>query len=512
MRAATHRLRLALSLALAAALAGCVVDVEGAACPTPGATTGCPAGQSCGTGGTCSRAAAGCSPCTPGELACRDGDVRRCTAEGDPACGAWAVEAACAAGTTTCDVPAGGAPECRCEAFVADPAGAAASTACRFASAEAAIAEAVRFGVTEVRLGGPAGQDYGGPGPLTIPAGMAVVGDDVPLAPAGRILTLDAAGAAVVLGDGASLVGVTVRAGGVPGAGVAIAAASPGGRSSLTSVVIDDQGPGGAFTIGVSVTGAGAVSLVDVAVRGASVAGLEVARAAAGEVVTASDLLVDGGAATPAAPGDGYGVLLTTGDLTLRRPVVKRCGGAGVSAAGSLASARLSLEGGTLHANFGLGLAAQGLGRLSLAGTRICKNRGADLNLNGTTRHVGGVFLGGTAPGEQAVSGLRVHENDGDQLAVGPGPGTWALAGPSADGARCGAGVNAFSGYSAGPPATFAVVVAGHADVSWNAWPNSVPELGADVLRIGTATATLGTEGNGTAYCSLPSDLTCPDP
>ncbi len=259
MRADARRLLLA--LAGAAALAGCAVDVEGAACSTPGSTAGCPAGQACGTGGTCSRAAAGCSPCTPGDLACRDGDVKRCTPEGDPACGVWVPETACAAGATTCAVPlAGGAPECRCERFVADPAGAAASTACRFASPAAAIAEAARFGVTEVRLGGPPGQDYGGDAPLVVPAGVAVVGDDLPLAPASRILTLKAVDAAVVLGEGASLAGATVRAADGPGAGVSIAAASPGGRSSLTSVVIDDQGPGGAFPVGRNWAAVGAMT------------------------------------------------------------------------------------------------------------------------------------------------------------------------------------------------------------------------------------------------------------
>ncbi|MCM2334641.1 MAG: hypothetical protein NDI82_11930 [Anaeromyxobacteraceae bacterium] len=507
MRPATHRLRLA--LALAAALAGCVVDVEGAACPTPGATTGCPAGQSCGTGGTCSRAAAGCSPCTPGELACRDGDVRRCTAEGDPACGAWAVEAACAAGTTTCDVPAGGAPECRCEAFVADPAGAAASTACRFASAEAAIAEAVRFGVTEVRLGGPAGQDYGGAGPLLVPAGMAVVGDDVPLAPAGRVLTASGPGeAAVRLEAGAALAGLTVRRGlDGPAIGIRVVGASPGAGSSLTAVEVDGLGDGGRFATGVRVEGAGAVALTSVAIRGAASSGLEVERASIDDAVTATDLLVDGEAA---AAGPAIGVGLTTGDLTLRRPEVKRCEGAGVVASGSGVTARLTLEGGALHDGFGTGLAAQLLGRLVISGTKVCRNKGgASRNINGTLRLVGGAYLAGAAPAEQSVSGLAVFDNDGDQVVVGLGSGTWNLAGPSASGAACGAGVNAFAGYGAG---AYGLVAAANVDASWNAWQGGTPAVGQDVLKIGTPSVILGTEGAASNYCSLPSDLTCPDP
>lgn len=516
MEATTRHLLLA--LAAAAALAGCAVDVEGAACATPGSPEGCPSGQACGTGGTCSRAAAACSPCTPGALSCQGGDVRRCTAEGDPACGAWALATACVAGLTTCGVPAGGGtPECRCEAFVADPAGAAASTACRFTTPAAAIAEARRFAISEVVLGGPAGQDYGGADALVIPAGVAVVGGDQPLDPASRVLTLGGAGAAVVLGDGASLAGATVRrAAGGPDTAVAISGASPGGRSSLASMVIDAQGAGGAFATGVRVTGAGAVSLVGLGVLGATTAGLEVARDGATDAVTAVDLAVDGGASALSPGGAGYGVRLTTGELTLRRPAVKGCGNAGVLVAGSLASARLSVEGGALHHNHGTGLSAQGLGKLDLAGTRICANRGGlDVNLAGTFRTVGGLFLGAGAPVEQAVSGLRVFDNDGDQVGIGPGTGTWNLSGPSADGAACGAGVNAFSGYGAGPPRTYGVAAAGNVDVSWNAWPGAVPSLGADVLKIGSPAITLGTEptvGNGSAYCALPADLTCPDP
>lgn len=502
-------MRWLLTLGLVAALAGCSVDVEGAACPTPGLATGCPAGQACGTGGTCSEAAAACSPCAPGALACRDGDVKRCTPEGDPACGTWVVASACAAGTTTCGVPEGGPPECRCERHVADPAGAAASAACRFASAAAALAEARRFGVSEAWLGGVANQDYVGATSLVIPAGMTLAGDDTPLAPGSRVLEVGGAGvAAVELEAGASLAGVTIRrqAGG-PATGVTLAAASPAGRASLTVVEIDAGGAGGPFATGVRVTGAGAVSLLEVAIRGATTAGLEVARAEAGDAVTAIDLLVDGEAT---ASGEGVGVSLTTGDLTLRRPVVKRMSGVGVAATGAQATRRLTIEGGTLHHNLGTGLVAQLLGRLSVSGTVACRNKGgADRNLNGVLRKVGGVFLAGAVPAEQAFSGLKVFENDGDQLAIGLGSGTWNLAGPSGAGLACGTGVNAFAGYQAG---SYGVVAAGNVDVSWDAWPDGLPVLDVDVLRILTPTVVLGTEGGASNYCSLPAGLTCPDP
>jgi hypothetical protein len=203
-------------------------------------------------------------------------------------------------------------------------------------------------------------------------------------------------------------------------------------------------------------------------------------------------------------------VSLSTGDLTLRRPTVQRQGDAGVVANGSLESARLTLEAGAIHDNFGTGLVAQGVGRLSMAGTLLCKNKGgSDRNLNGTFRKVGGLFLAGLPPGDQAFSGLRVFENDGDQVGVGLGAATWMLAGPSAVGQACGSGVNAFAGYQAG---SYGLVAAGSVDVSWDAWPGGMPVLGADVLRIGAATVVLGTEGGASNYCALPPDLTCPTP
>lgn len=508
-----------ITLAAFAALAGCSVDVEGAACATPGSSEGCPAGQACGAGKTCSLAAADCpAPCTPGAVECRDGDVKECSAA-EPVCGRWDPKIACTPDVTTCGAPLAspGALQCRCVQFLVDPAGATAGTACSFGAVAAAIGAAQGFGVQEVRLGGPPGQDYGADAadaaPLVVPAGVAVVGVDAPLAPASRVLTVRGAGAeAVRLEAGATLAGLTVRRGtDGPALGVRIVGASPAAGSSLTAVEVDALGAGGPFATGVRVEGAGAVALTTVAVRGATTSGLEVVRATIDDQVTATDLLVDGEAT---AAGAALGVGLSTGDLTLRRPVVKRSAGAGVVASGSGVTARLTVEAGKLHDNFGTGLAAQLLGRLSVSGTKVCKNKGgAARNINGTSRLVGGVFLAGAAPTEQAITGNRFFENDGDQFAIGLGTGTWVLAGPSDAGAICGAGVNAFAGYG---PGEYGLVAAANVDARFDAWPGGAPSIGADVLTVSTPTGPptvlLGTEGGASDYCSLPSDLTCPAP
>ena len=146
---------LAIALGLALTAAGCTVDLEGAACRTTGSTDDCPEGQACGTGLTCSRRAASCTPCVADRTACQGsdpGNVYTCSAEGDPACGTLSAPSGCGDGKV-CAPTATGAT-CTCSAVIVDPAGAEAGTPCRYASIHGALAQAA--GGREA--GGPAGR------------------------------------------------------------------------------------------------------------------------------------------------------------------------------------------------------------------------------------------------------------------------------------------------------------------------------------------------------------------
>jgi hypothetical protein len=506
-----------LALLLLAATASCSVDVEGAACRTPGATTDCPAGQACGTGLTCSVRAASCTPCVAGADGCRAGDIdlQTCSAAGDPACGTWTpkVGGACTQGLTHCAVPMSGAPVCACDKFVVDPAGFGTGSTCAFDAVATAIAAAQPFGVTKVWLGGAAGQTYGqapaDAAPLAIPDGVTVSGDDAPLAPSGRILEVQQVASATEglrLGPGASLLGVTVRrATAAPDLAILVSGASPVGGASLESVRLDAAGPGGAFATGVRVVGTGDVVLQGVEVLGTTAAGLVVARDDGAQKVTATDTIVDGAAL---AVGSGVGVSLETGDLTLVRPEVKRSAGAGV-VAGGVGTVRLTIQAGKLHDNLGIGISVQTLGRLAVTDTFICKNAGADQFISGANYAVGGIFAAGAAPSEQTFNGNRIFENGGHQVAIGLGSGTWNLDGPSGTGLACAGGQNAFAGYSTGYRGLLAA-----ADVSaqYNAWPTAPPVVSVDVLKIGTPSVLIGTEAGHSFYCPLPSGLVCPPP
>lgn len=333
MRPARHRGALAplvASLApalLAASLAGCAVDVEGAACATPGSTVGCPGGQACGTGGTCSKAAAACSPCTPGALACRDGDVKACTAEGDPVCGSWTTVDACGAAGLVCAADA--APACACPAHLespvvlwADPAAptvsglvrnGAETPACRFLSLGAALAAAPAG--ASVRAAGWAGAPVVfTEGPLAVPDGVALLTDDAAPDPGHYVVEPSAAVGAsdlVALRPGSSLAGFTLRNVGATGAAIATACAAAGDTAlvSVASVRVAGLGAGdppARFLHGLRHGGACSLSLSGSTLEGAADGGVLVSDAAPGSALTLTGNLVQRNeAATPYAIGAG---------------------------------------------------------------------------------------------------------------------------------------------------------------------------------------------------------------
>jgi hypothetical protein len=480
--------------AAALLLAACSVELEGAACSAPGTTAECPDGQACGTGLRCSERAKRCAPCVEGTLACgADGNVKLCTAE-DADCGRLAPQATCG-GLTACTDLGGGTAACTCTAWRVDAAAVPPLPACTYTSVKAAIADAQAASGTSVLLGGSGthGTDPADSGAITVPAGMTLRGDDPTPDPAARLLQTDG----LVLEDGATLSGLTVRrgAGASPLVGVRIACGSGTAGVALDSVVVDDLGPGGAFETGVRVEGGCPVHIAGVVVSGASGPGLEVVRATP-EPVVVSDALLD---------GNVTGVRLAAGDLTLDRPVVTRSQGHGIDATGAgPGTVTLTVTDGLVCRNGtsgnGIGLVLQFANRFHLTGSRVCGNAGASRSLSGTNRTVGGLFAVGDAPADVVFTGNRFHDNVGDQAVFYAGMGTWNLDGSAA----CDAGLNAFGNYAAGQVG----VVAAGTNVRANdaRWKSATPAAGTDYLEL---------SGGGiavTTWCLSVPDLTCPDP
>lgn len=516
-------MRVLLVLAAAAILAGCQLDVEGAACAVPGSGDLCPSGQRCGNDLRCSERAAACANrCTVGERRCVGGDVRTCV-EGDPVCGAWRVDDDCAARALDCS-DAGADPACVCPANVGAevvvdagagaPAGAAAPTgvripaACRFGTLEAGLA-AVRDGVTSVVVAGAAAT-YPVTAPLNIPPGVTLRADDEPPAPEQRVLSLEGdLAAGVTLAEGSALSGFTVRNGSASTAAVGVeVACAAGAETRIADVVVEAAGASSTLAYGVRAGGGCPLALSRVTVRGAATAGLLVARAGATDTVVAADSTFD---------GNGVGVRVARGDLTLRRAVVKGSGGVGVvggAAGATAADTRLTLEQSSVRANGNTGvLVMPDAKRVHLIGNRICGNGAASQNCGtgGVNRSVGGVCLYDAPEGDVAFSGNAIHANTGDQLMVAGG--TWNLDGGPAGSTACGPGRNVFAGYLA---SSARAVFAAYANVSarWNGWERSSPSAGIDyeaapagsVVDAGT-----GTSPQQVCPPPAPAELLCAD-
>jgi hypothetical protein len=311
-------MRWLLTLAAAAALAGCSVDVEGAACTTPGSTENCPAGQACGTGLTCSVAAAACTPCTPGAVECRDGDVKECSVTADPVCVTWVVKTACTPGGLAC---AGGAqPACACPphtespvVLLADPAAAtvaglvrngAATSACRFLTLGDALAGAPAGAI--VRAAGYAGTPvvFTEP-PLTIAAGVSVTTDDATPNPANYVIEPSAAvgtSTLVSMKPGAKLAGFEVRNVSASGVGVETSCTEVSDTATVTidAVRITGLGTGTTppprFKFGVRHSSPGycSLSMTGATIGGASDTGVLISNVAPASTLTIASSVIQG--------------------------------------------------------------------------------------------------------------------------------------------------------------------------------------------------------------------------
>lgn len=506
-------MRRLLALAAALALAGCQVDVEGAACEVPGAGDQCPSGQRCGNDLRCSTRAASCEPCKVGERRCVDGDVRTCE-DGDPVCGAWRVDVDCDTGLecrgsgaeAACFCPPSGGAE-----VVVDPRGGASAggpaptgartpEACRFPTLEAGLAAARDGGVPVVVAAGAAAV-YPVAATLAVPPGVTLRGDDEPPAPGRRVLSLEGELAAgVTLAEGAALSGFTVRNGTAPAAaGVRIACA--GAAARLEDVVIGDPGAGPEIpplAQGIRAEGACPVELTRVVVTGASGAGLLVARDAPEHTVVVADSTLE---------ANGEGVRLTRGDLTLQRVRVDGSAEVGVIAAGL--GSRLTVDQCTIRGSGDTGVTVStSLAKVHLLRSNICGNgavteRGAPYG----SRKVGGIYLYGNPPPELALLGNAVHGNGGDQVLVASST-AWTLDGAAAGASACSGDANVFAGYASGYVGVYAASAGVRA--IWNAWRGTAtPSPGTDYAAGGGGVVEAGEQFEPARFCLVTTPLSC---
>jgi hypothetical protein len=422
--------------------------------------------------------------------------VEQCSLDQDLICGAWVTKTDCVTEGKTCGTKSGGGPQCRCTSFTVVPQGTA-PAACEHAAINTAIGAAGDWGVKKVVLGGAPGGVYGrAPADqtgITVPPGMTLAGDDPAPAPAGRLLEVTGGAEGVRVEAGASLVGLTVqRAAAGPLVALRIAGASDAAAPSLRRVNVA-MAPGPAFGIGILVEGSGAVTLDTVKVDGATAAGLEVARDGADDAVTVSGAVLD---------GNGVGVLLGKGELTLESPSIWRSTGEGISASlTATGSAKLTVTGGTIAHGKSLGISVKYLDRLHLSATRVCGNDGTNLTLAGVPRKVGGLLAQGAAPVDLALSANLFHDNGGDQVVVASATG-WRLSGAACDGTQ-----NVLAGYAGSTSGVgLAAIAAGAVDARNCSWKTDVaPSSSTDYYQTGT-----GTTVDATTSCQAGTAPVCP--
>lgn len=495
---------------LAAALAACQVDVEGAICAVPGDASECPAGQACGNDLRCTERAAECrepgSRCVPGTTRCAGDVLELCTAA-DASCGAWEVTS-CSARGLVCGAQ-GHPAACECAAAGAElhvdaseggsdeqllPTGVASPPACRFGSITAALAAATAG--TTVRVVGPAAT-YGGL-PIRIPKSVALVSD--PPDAAARILGADhAQGAGVVLEEGARLEGFTVRAAAGDPRPVAIEVSCEGAEKVTLSEVHVDAAEGAALGAGIEVEGGCDVDLLKVRIAGASGAGIRVAMAAATNLVRLEDAQV---------LGCGTGVQLVRGDLTLLRTTVAGSAGTGVEAGDGGADTRFTAADAVLAGNADTGLALFGNTRVDLRDNRICGN-GAASARGALARKVGGLFVLGPPPTDSLVFARNeIHHNAAAQVFVTGTTIRWVLDGGTTG--ACSAERNLFFGYDAAVGR--GLIADAPVDAKRNAWGGvtpTPPPLGQDYEALGTGVIDVGAAG--LQYCQqIPAARPCP--
>lgn len=443
-------LRAAAPAAVVAALLACSVDVNGAPCTTPGATTDCPSGQACGNDLHCSERAFACrepsARCVPGtDGACSGTVSRRCT-DADPVCGRW-VDDDCGArglvcglrGTSGCECPewsgaaelvadaARGSPDANAPPY---PRGQANPPECRFGRLWDALQWTSVFGsaAATVTASGTFGDADPAHWPLVVDrrttlaaasgGDPAVIRGDPSVTGAGELVRVDR-----------SFQGFRVEGGGATGAGVRLLCATGAAdRPVVSGISVDGGGPSGRLAIGIAVGGGTSAS--------ASCGGRVVAASVTGASDTALDLApvywgtVDVVGGSFGGTTAGAGITLRSGTVTVApdpaAPDVK------VRVAGNATNGVLfdaSLAGTIFDATLqGLDVAANGASAIAtyawLPSAAKVRIRGSDVHGNGRAlaSDLGGIALrvdqGSVALLE--LSGSRIWSNAGAQVALAP--------------------------------------------------------------------------------------------
>lgn len=339
-------MRAAPVLVAALALAACHVNVEGAPCAQPGATTDCPGGQACGVDLKCSTWAASC--------------VSR------------GLSGACECGTNAgtefaADPSLGSAP-----GGIPFPTGIATPPECRFRKLGDALAAAsAHGGPTTVKAYGGAGTPVvfaGETFPLVVASDVTVAGAD---SPAGEtIIRGNAATSVAMVALQGTLQRVHLENVSTTGNGVDMTCGAAG-LPTLSDVIVSAGTQ--KLAKGVTLSGSCGALLERVDVSGASGAALDIAVAATAPItvnggkfhMSGIGVKANGGTlvfqsdpttgATEATDNTGIGILLTGSatavNATLSGVLVARNGGTGVVIGSVPSTSTLSLNACDVHSN-----------------------------------------------------------------------------------------------------------------------------------------------------------------
>jgi hypothetical protein len=401
------------------------------ACYVTRGATACPGAKVCervGSVASCvcpavvATAAVGGGCASAGARLCAGNTVLVCGADaGGSGCLVWALADNC--GALACDT-AGGAAGCPCGAPAADavyvdpvagggssgrPAtGAALPASCRFKTLTEGLAATggARLRVVATAAASPvsfAAETF----PLRLPAGVTVTTAAATPDPAAyKILfagtSASGADAAVILGAGASLVGLSLENGG--GNPQAVAVACTTGAVTLRGVRLAGTGGGSTMRLGLAV-GSDAADPCQLAAQDLVVDGFDVG-ARVYRKLTATNLVVRNsvhiGVYIPATAGTDPEVILTGGEVT-------SSGEAGiVQETGALA-----ITGTNVHGNTQRGLEVEGADSSATLGpgTRLDGNRTGGLRVSGGATVVGtGISASGNTMSSGGINdGVRIE-------------------------------------------------------------------------------------------------------
>jgi hypothetical protein len=503
-------MRRAPAILAALALAACSVDVEGAHCRVPGKAEDCPSGQACGNDRRCSERALACESagtrCEPGTALCAGETgkerVERCSADADPACGAWVTEECVAAGLECGTRSASAACECPVhlgDTLVADPAagshvgaapfptGAPTPAACRFrrlGDALAAAAGLAQGGLLPlVQAAGDAGVPIvfgdaatGEVFPLTVAGNVTLAGAPTPAGPTiiraeaettfplvslqGEIEDLRVESVPVDLPEGGSL--------GATGTGI-VTACPAAGAPRIEDVTVDG---GGSLTTGIDVAGGACGAML----IGVEVSGIDgPALSTVGDPLAASRMIVTNGTFTDSRTGIvASGGKLTIGSVEGSSVEVTGNAGEGIVITGGISrTLDVELLGTRVAENGGTGVVLDFVkpdSSLALRGCTVYANGDVSARSYGPApqRVAGGVLIRQESMSGFAFEGNRLSSNAADQLGFETSGG-WSIV-PSTH--LCGTASNLFAcvedGYAA-----IGVAGTGTVDASHSVWPGT---------------------------------------